>query len=256
MIRRPLISLSALAIACPALAGQPVSLRAQPSASDAGVTLGDIFDGVAGPAAKVVVAPAPAPGLNAVLDAPRVQMAARAAGLDWDNALGARRIVVAGPAAGGASASPTAHTARAGRAVQVLAYARNISAGEIVGPADLVWSDQAFAPADSPGDPDAVIGMSARRPLRAGAPVMSRDVSAPVVVRRDEAVSVAFASGGIVLTLQGKALKDAAVGESVQVLNPQSKKVIEAVAAGPGRAVVGPAATALKARPFATASLR
>ena len=145
----------------------------------------------------------------------------------------------------------------AGRSVQALAYARNIAAGEIVGAADMVWSDNAVAPADAPGDPDAVIGMVARRPLRAGAAVQSRDLSNPLVIKRDDTISVAFEAAGISLLLQGKALKDAAVGESVQVLNTQSKKVIDAVATGPGKAAVGPRAEAFKARAVgAVASLR
>jgi flagella basal body P-ring formation protein FlgA len=188
-----------------------------------------------------------------VLDAGQVQLAARGAGLDWDNALGARRIVVSGAAAPGA-AKPAAT-----RSVQALTYARNLMAGEIVGAADLAWSNTAIAPADAPGDPDVLIGMAARRPLREGSAVQARDLSAPMVVKRDEMISVVFESGGISLTLQGKAMKDAGVGESVQVLNPQSKKVIEAVVSGPGKAVVGPRAEAIKALafgPVTTASLR
>lgn len=253
MILRALLSLTLAAAAVPALAGQPVVLKTQPAVGDGAVTLGDLFDGAAGPAAKVVVAPAPGPGLNAVLDAGKVQLAARGAGLDWDNALGLRRIVVSGAPAPGA-AKPAAT-----RSVQALTYARNLMAGEIVGAADLVWSSDAIAPADAPGDPDTVIGMAARRPLREGAAVQARDLSAPMVVKRDEMISVAFESGGISLILQGKALKDAAVGDSVQVLNPQSKKVIEAVVSAPGKAVVGPRADSIKARafgPLTTASLR
>ena len=96
-------------------------------------------------------------------------------------------------------------------------------------------------------------------PLRAGAAVSARDLGAPVIIHRQEVVTVVFQSGGIHLTLQGTAMKDAGVGDSLQVMNPQSKKIIDAVAAGPGKALVGPAADALKARaysPFATASLR
>jgi len=252
MIRRVLISLVLLASATSALAGQPVVLKSQLSAGAGAVTLGDLFDGAGGPAAKVVVAAAPTPGLNTVLDAAKVQVAARGAGLDWDNALGLRRIVVSSGTK--AEAKPAAT-----RSAQALTYSRNIMAGEIVGAADLVWSSDAIAPADAPGDPDTVIGMAARRPLREGTAVQGRDLSAPLVVKRDEMISVAFESGAISLTLQGKALKDGAVGESVQVLNPQSKKVIEAVVSGPGKAVVGPRAETIKARafgPVTTASLR
>jgi flagella basal body P-ring formation protein FlgA len=58
---------------------------------------------------------------------------------------------------------------------------------------------------------------------------------------------VAFESEGIVLTLEGKAASDATLGDTVEVINTSSKKTIEAVASAPGRAVVGPAADALKA---------
>jgi len=39
----------------------------------------------------------------------------------------------------------------------------------------------------------------------------------------------------------------AAVGETLNVQNPASKKIIQAVAVGPGQAVVGPAASGAKA---------
>ena len=56
------------------------------------MTLGDLFDG-AGDQANVVVATGKA-GLGMVLDAGRVQMFARAYGLDWDNANGVRRLII------------------------------------------------------------------------------------------------------------------------------------------------------------------
>ncbi|HTK35677.1 MAG TPA: flagellar basal body P-ring formation chaperone FlgA [Caulobacteraceae bacterium] len=243
-----------LTLAVPALAGTPVSLRASPASRGGTVTMADVFDGAVGPAAKAVLAPAAAPGLNAVLDAGRVQMAARSVGLDWDNAQGLRRILVSS----GASNAPAgpASSARSSRQTQALAYARNINTGEIIQAADLVWSNDVIAGPNAPGDPDRLIGQAARHPLRGGAGVQFNDLAAASVIHRDETIEVAFESGGISLVLQGKAMKDAAVGESVQVMNLQSKKVIEAVASGPGKAVVGPRADALKAAPFATASLR
>ena len=59
------------------------------------VTLGDVFDG-AGHASALVVGPAAQPGANTILDAGQLQRQARAAGLEWDNVQGLRRIVVHG----------------------------------------------------------------------------------------------------------------------------------------------------------------
>jgi len=89
--------------------------------------------------------------------------------------------------------------------------------------------------------------MAARRPLREGAAVGLHDVSAPIVIKAGDSVSVTYEDGGVSLTLTAKALASAAVGESFSVQNPASKKVIEAVCSGPGQAVVGPAALAMKA---------
>jgi flagella basal body P-ring formation protein FlgA len=228
--------LVSLTVAAPAFA-VPVALKPQPRAMGP-VTLGDLFDGAKGPAAKVVVGPAPSMAANAILDAGRVQLLARQAGLDWDNPAGTRRITVA--------AGPSAAASR--RAASALVWSRNIMAGERIEAADLQWSDVAIAPQGAPADPDAAIGMVARRPLRAGSAIMASDVTAPKVIKRDDTVSVAFEQAGVTLVLQGKALADAVAGEPVEIQNLQSKKTIEALAVGPGRAVVGPRAEQLRAQ--------
>jgi flagella basal body P-ring formation protein FlgA len=46
---------------------------------------------------------------------------------------------------------------------------------------------------------------------------------------------VEVAQGGLTLTLAGRALSDAALGETVAVLNPASRLIIEGEATGPGR---------------------
>ncbi|HEX7759424.1 MAG TPA: flagellar basal body P-ring formation chaperone FlgA, partial [Caulobacteraceae bacterium] len=108
-----------------------------------------------------------------------------------------------------------------------------------------------------PRSADAVIGMAARRPLREGDAVALRDVSAPVVVKAGDMITVVYEDGGIRLTLQAKAMANAAVGDSLNVQNTASKKVIEAVATGPDEAAVGPEAARLKAaRPSSQYALR
>ena len=229
--------LAALLIAGPALAGQAVTLKADTFDADGMVTLGDLFDG-AGQAARVPVAARTGSGI--VLDAAAVQMIARRAGLDWGNAQGLRKIVVRGAAVSQATGSPSQGN------IDVLTYARSLSAGEIVQPSDLVWGKAAAAPADAPSDPDMVIGMAAKRPLRAGASVAARDVGAAQVIKAGDIVTVAYEAAGISLSMQGKAMGAAGVGETASIQNPVSKKIVQALVTGPGQAVVGPQADALK----------
>lgn len=236
MRRALLLALCAALSATPAQAGQ-VSLRADVSDADGRVTLGDLFDG-AGGAADLLVATRSGPSV--VLDATAVQMAARRAGLLWDNPQGLRRIVVR------AGVSTTSATATRGN-VEVLAWARSVNAGEIIQPTDMVWAKAAAAPSDAPRDADSLIGMAARRPLREGAAASMRDVVAQQVIRTGDTVEVTWSSGGITLSIQGKALANAAVGQTFNIQNTASKKVIEAVAIAPGRAVTGPEAQRLKA---------
>ena len=59
-------------------------------------------------------------------------------------------------------------------------------------------------------------------------------------------VAVTYENEGVTLTLQGKALAAASSGESLSIQNIASKKIIDAVATGPGAAAVGPQALRLK----------
>jgi flagella basal body P-ring formation protein FlgA len=244
LIAAPLV---ALVVAGPAFAGHAVSLRADTASQDGIVTFGDLFDG-AGAASRIPVATRD--GQTVVLDAGLVQRAALRAGLDWDNPQGLRKIVVhagigapTGATAGGSSL-PGAPAARGN--IEVLTYTRSLNAGEIVQPTDLAWIKTAAAPNDSPNDADMVIGQAAKRPLRAGAVVQSRDVGAAIIIKPGDVVIVTYAAEGISLTLEGKAMAAAGVGESLPVMNTNSKKIIQAMVTGPGAAVVGPAAQDIK----------
>jgi flagella basal body P-ring formation protein FlgA len=69
------------------------------------------------------------------------------------------------------------------------------------------------------------------------------------VIARNDMVRVTYQVGGVNLTVMGKAMRNAALGEPVAVLNTNSNRVIDAVASGPGQAVAGPAADMARANP-------
>jgi len=236
---RVLIATIVIALASPALAGQRVTLRAEVLA-DGPVTLGDLFEN-AGQASGIRIDAVVRPGGSVSLDAAAVQRIARSAGLEWDNAQGFRRIIVR---AGAGGASPGL---RGGESVEVLTYVRNLNTGDVVEADDLAWGEAVGAPAGAPKDAEDIIGKVAKRPLRAGAAVSGRDVTAAQVIKRDDVVQVTFRDGGVSLTLQAKAMEAAAVGETFKVQNVASKKIIEALATGPGRAVIGPEADRIRA---------
>ena len=238
-------------VAAPALA-DPVMLRANPVDDDGRVTLGEIFDG-AGSASGVVVANRAGPSV--VFEAGQLQTMASRAGLQWANPQGLRRVVVRNAALAPGAAAPTtagvaaAPAATRGATTEVLTWARNLAAGDVVQPEDVIWSTvQAhLAQGGSPSDAEQVIGLSARRALRAGAVVGARDLVSPRVIARNDLVEVAFIAGGVRLTVTGRATRDAAVGEPVPVLNTTSGRTIDAVASGPGQAMAGAGARAAAA---------
>ena len=232
-----LLAGAAIAVASPALAGTAVTLRPDTASAGPAVTLGDLFEGAGAAGATPIAART---GASVILNARAVQLAAARAGLDWANAEGLATIVVHGGSGAAAVAAPRGN-------VDVLAYARSLQAGEVVQPQDLVWAKAAAAPAGAPSDPDAVIGLAARRPLREGAAVSARDLAAPQVIKAGETVTVTFADEGVSLALEGKAMAAAGLGELLSVQNPASKKIIQALVTGPGQAVIGPEADRLKA---------
>ena len=244
-----LIAAAAVLAAGSSASAADLELRAIMQAAGPRITLGDLFEGAGAKGAVVVGAAAPAGG-QTVLDAGLVQAAAHRAGLAWANAEGRRRLIVASV---DKASAPRGAGAKASRAI--LAYARNINAGEIVQASDLVWSDEAVAPATRWPTPTPPSAWPPAAPCGWAPPPRRTTSPRRASSSATTPVQVAFEEDGISLTLTGRALGDAAVGDAVSVMNPASKKPIDAVACGPGRAVVGAAAEALRARAFPNPSL-
>ena len=73
-----------------------------------------------------------------------------------------------------------------------------------------------------------VVGMAAKKQLMPGRPIMRNDIEPPKLVKRNGMVTIVYKTNGMVLKTMGRALGDAARGETVSIRNIQSKRTIEA----------------------------
>jgi flagella basal body P-ring formation protein FlgA len=67
--------------------------------------------------------------------------------------------------------------------------------------------------------------------------------AAPAAVRRGDTVVMVYVAPGLQLTARGKALTDAAVGQTVRLTNLQSNRTVEAVVTAPGTVAIQNAPT-------------
>jgi flagella basal body P-ring formation protein FlgA len=87
-------------------------------------------------------------------------------------------------------------------------------------------------------DPEAAIGFAVRQSLPAGQIIRRTDLTKPELVHRNEPVIMMFEQPGVVLTLRGKALESGAEGDTVNVVNLQSKKTLQGVVTAPGQVTI------------------
>jgi flagella basal body P-ring formation protein FlgA len=109
-------------------------------------------------------------------------------------------------------------------------------AGTILSPADFEMAPVAVSTADAGGyaDINQLVGKQLVRQSHAGVMLKDSDVAEPTVVTRNTPVMVLFKSGAMTLTIKGQALGTASAGQSVDVLNPISRKVLHGIAQADG----------------------
>lgn len=83
-----------------------------------------------------------------------------------------------------------------------------------------------------------VLGFAAKRPLRPGQALRAADVMKPELVGRNETVTMLFEAPGMLLSFRGKALESGALGDVISVLNPESKRTVQATVSGPSQVTV------------------
>jgi flagella basal body P-ring formation protein FlgA len=124
--------------------------------------------------------------------------------------------------------------------VETAVLTRGINRGEVVKASDVAIERRPKA--DIHGDINAtsanLVGLAAKRGLRAGDVLHGTDLMKPEIVQRNENVTLVYEAPGLVLTIRGKALETGALGDTVNVLNIQSKRNVQGTISGPGQVSV------------------
>jgi flagella basal body P-ring formation protein FlgA len=129
---------------------------------------------------------------------------------------------------------------RAQAMVDVVTVAQAVERGSILKASDLMAERRPRAEAgrDAISDRDQAIGLAARAPLQPGRPLRSAELVKPDLVQRKETVSLVYQVPGITLTVRGRALEGGALGDTITVLNEQTKREVQGTISAPGRVVI------------------
>ncbi len=145
-----------------------------------------------------------------------------------------------------------------GIAVEMLEAAvltRNVERGDLLKASDVVTERRPKAEVGNDAAPRSrAVGMQMHRGLRAGQPLRSADLGKPDLVQRDDNVTLIYEASGIYITARGKAVDSGTEGDTVTVLNLQSKRTISGVVVGKAQVAIAIATPRLLA-PDVTSSI-
>lgn len=117
--------------------------------------------------------------------------------------------------------------------IMVTAFTRNrrFATGEIIRKDDIEWVVLRGEQSNRQGivEVDRLVGQEVRRGLNAGQQVRASDLRTPLAVAKNAVVTMKLQTPRMQLTSKGKALEDGSVGDTVRIMNTQSKTVIEGV---------------------------
>ena len=138
-----------------------------------------------------------------------------------------------------------------GIAIEMLEAAvltRNVDRGDVLKSSDVVIERRPKAEVGSDAaNRSRAVGMQMRKGMHAGQPLRTADLGKPDLVQRDDNVTLIYEAAGLYLTVRGKAVDGGTEGDTVTVLNLQSKRTVAGTVIGRGQVAISvpmPRATA------------
>lgn len=115
------------------------------------------------------------------------------------------------------------------RMIQIPVIRSALRNGDIIGETDIDWIviPEKKIQRDLVMKSDTLVGMTPRRSLLAGKPVLEGDLERPQIVTRGEIVTVIYKDGPMRLSAKGKALQNGAKGDAIRISNVNSNRTLQ-----------------------------
>ncbi len=148
----------------------------------------------------------------------------------------------------GASPTRLRFTGTVIETMETTVVSRSVERGEILKSADVVVERRPKSEVGAdPAPRDRAVGMQVRKAVRTGQVLRMPDLAKADLVQRDQNVTLIYEANGLYLTMRGKAVEAGSEGDTVSVMNLQSKRTVQGIVTGPGQvtmSVVAPRLTA------------
>lgn len=131
-------------------------------------------------------------------------------------------------------------TGRAQAMTEVVTVTRALERGAILKAADVTVTrrPRTEISGDVLSDRNLAVGLALRNAVQTGRPLRAADLHKPDMIQRNEAVTLLYEVPGISLTMRGKATEAGSEGDTISVINEQSKRPVQGVIVGPGRVLI------------------
>ena len=83
-----------------------------------------------------------------------------------------------------------------------------------------------------------VIGHTSLHAIPSGGAFSPKNVKQPALVKRNQTIKLVLNQGGVSVGMRGIAKSNGILNQTIKVMNPSSKKILEAVVTGPNRAQI------------------
>ena len=114
--------------------------------------------------------------------------------------------------------------------IAAITDASSLVAAEVIRAGDRVSAANAVTDSGTAADADeSLLGREVRRTIYAGQSITTDNTRPPMLVKRNQIVTLKYINGALEITTTGRALGEAGLSESVSVLNPDSRQLVQGI---------------------------